>query len=197
MAYHDDFPELTLLSVDEWREWLSQQHAKATGVWLVFHKKSSPTQGLRYPEAVDEALCWGWIDSLTQRIDEFRYRQVFTPRKPRSEWSGLNKRKVAGLMAGGRMQPVGLAAIEVAKANGAWTAMDAVEAHQLPDDLEAAFAAAPRARACFEGLAPSKRKMILHWLRAAKRDATREARVRSIVESLAEGYMPGPLARND
>jgi uncharacterized protein YdeI (YjbR/CyaY-like superfamily) len=139
-------PEFCPKDLADWRRWLKKHHAKSEGVWLVFYKKASGKQGLTYSEAVDEALCWGWIDSKMNPIDEERYKQVYTPRKPGSVWSALNKRKIAAMEAQGRMQPTGRARIDAAMADGSWGKFDGVEALEIPPELAqplAANAAAP------------------------------------------------------
>ncbi|MCW5964904.1 MAG: YdeI/OmpD-associated family protein [Bryobacterales bacterium] len=194
MAQLDLLSEFCPKDPAEWRGWLRRNHATAPGIWLVFFKKASGKQGLRYAEAVEEALCWGWIDSKVQSLDEESFRQVFTRRNPTSVWSAVNKRKVDALIREGRMRPPGLAAIELAKGNGAWESLDAVEALELPEDLKRLFTQQPEVAAKFHALAKSKRKGILYWLLAAKRSSTRETRLAAIATSLEAGNLPGPLA---
>lgn len=194
MAILSELQEICPDGVEAWRKWLKKHHTRADGVWLVFFKKSSGRQGLSYSMAVEEALCWGWIDSKVQPLDEERYRQVFTPRKAGSVWSALNKRRVAAMVDEGRMQAAGLAKIDAARRDGSWTLLDAVESLELPPDLLKAFQGDPQAAAAFEALAQSRRKMVLHWLMTAKREATRQARIAEIVRELLGGRLPGPLA---
>jgi uncharacterized protein YdeI (YjbR/CyaY-like superfamily) len=176
----------------EWRAWLAENHAASTGVWLVYPKKSSGLPGPSYEEAVEEALCFGWIDSRVRPLDERRRLQWFSPRRPGSIWSAPNKARVARLLAAGRMAPAGLAKIEAAKADGSWEILDKVDALEMPEDLVAALAAAPGAEAGFAGLAASIRKPLLYWLLSAKRPATRVRRIAALVEAAAEGRPPSP-----
>ena len=128
-----------------WRAWLAQHHADSPGVWLIIHKKNSPQTGVTYQEAVEEALCFGWIDSKTITLDETRFRQIFTPRKPRGTWAKSNKERVARLIEQGLMTSAGLTAIELAKANGTWTALDAGDEQIVPNDFADALAVHPSA----------------------------------------------------
>ncbi len=164
-----------------WRRWLAKHHDRSPGVWLVFDKKSSRADRLAYADSVEEALCFGWIDSTMRPIDGDRYKQLFTPRKPKSVWSRTNKERVERLTATGLMTPAGLARIEDAKRTGAWTALDAVEAMIIPPDLEAALAANPTASKHFHAFSPSARKGYLYWLNGAKRPETRAARLAEVI----------------
>jgi len=166
----------------EWREWLAANHASSPGVWLIVHKKNSPEPGVSYAEAVEEALCFGWIDSKTQTLDETRFRQVFTPRKPDSVWAKSNKERVARLSEQGLMTPAGLAAIEIAKSNGAWSAYDAIDELTVPDDFASALAADPAAERHWNAFSPSVKKNILSFILSAKRPETRAGRIARTVE---------------
>lgn len=172
----------------EWRKWLRANHAKSSGIWLVFLKGKD--RQLSYNDAVEEALCFGWIDSLMKSIDERSYRQLFTPRKPKSHWSALNKQRVASLMERGLMAAPGLAIIEEAKKNGAWTAIDHVEALTMPADLKRAFASNRKAKAFFDSCAPSRRKGMLHWINNVKSAKLRAERVAHVVSQCAKGLSP-------
>jgi uncharacterized protein YdeI (YjbR/CyaY-like superfamily) len=169
------------------RDWLAANHASSPGAWIVYHKGASPTRGITYDEAVEEALCFGWIDSQVKAIDEHRFRQRYTPRRPGSTWSKLNKERVARLVESGAMTPAGLAKIDAAKRDGSWSALDSVEALEEPEDLAAALDAVPRARRFFDALPPSSRKPTLWWVVSAKRPGTRARRIALIVERSAEG----------
>jgi uncharacterized protein YdeI (YjbR/CyaY-like superfamily) len=159
-----------------WRAWLEANHATVAGAWLVTWRRGfGPV--LDYGEAVEEALCFGWVDSRAGKVDERRSKLYFSPRKPTTGWSASNKERVERLIAEGRMAPAGLAAIERAKANGAWTALDAVEQGIIPDDLAAALAERPPAATNFEAFPKSVRRAILLWISQAKRPETRAARV--------------------
>ena len=182
----DRLPSVEARNRAAWRAWLRRHHRTAPGAWLVYHKKHSDTPSVTYEEAVQEALCYGWIDSLVRALDRDRYRQLFTPRKPRSTWSQANKRRVARLLAEGRMQPAGLAKIEAAKANGSWRSLDAVESLTIPADVRRAFAAEGDALRHFRGYAASLRKGVLYWLASAKRPETRALRLAKLVAYAAE-----------
>jgi len=166
----------------QWRQWLQAHHHQRDGVWLVYYKKSAATPTLTWSEAVDEALCVGWIDSQAKPIDAEKYQQFFSPRKPTSGWSRVNKQKVHRLLAEGMMTPAGLAAIETAKQNGSWTLLDEVEALRLPADLEQAFAQQPAARSYFLQLSRTAQRAALLGLVLAKRPATRQKRLLAILE---------------
>ncbi|HEX9695067.1 MAG TPA: YdeI/OmpD-associated family protein [Actinomycetota bacterium] len=159
-----------------WRSWLARNHATSTGVWLVSFKKSTGKQRLSYEDSVEESLCFGWIDSLAKPFDGERSMQLFTPRKPKGNWSATNKRRVAALIAAGLMTERGMAAIEVAKRNGAWTAGDDAENLIVPADLRRALAAAKASRN-FGAFSPSSRRAILFWIGSAKRSETRAKRI--------------------
>lgn len=186
----DDRPLLHVQSRAEWRAWLAEHHAESPGVWLALDKKGAPTPGLVYDDAVEEALCFGWIDSVVRTLDEFHFKELFTPRKPRSTWARTNKERVERLIAQGLMTPAGLAAIEVAKQNGSWESLDEVEAETIPDDLAAALAAAPGAAEKFSALSSSKRRLALYWIGTAKRPETRAARIAKTVDAALEGRGP-------
>lgn len=164
-----------------WRDWLAENHDKATGIWLVYHKKNSGTPSVSYDEAVEEALCYGWIDSVPNKMDEARYKQLFSPRRPKSPWSRVNKIRIEQLLANGLMMPPGQQKIDAAKADGSWTLLDAVEDLVIPDDLRAALDAVPAASAFFSAFAPSYQKGILWWVVSAKRPETRQARIEKTV----------------
>ena len=172
---------------ETWRAWLEANHATSRGVWLVTWPPRSGRVGLAYEAAVEEALCFGWIDSTAGRFDDDRGKQYFSPRKPRSPWSASNKARVARLIAEGRMTPAGLAAIEQAKANGIWEISDRVERLEIPDDLAAALAAHPPAAANFAAFPPTARKQMLWWVAEAQRPATRASRIAAIAQAAAEG----------
>src|SRR4051794_21601924 len=169
-----------------WRAWLAANHESSPGCWLVYYKKESGRPTVTYDEAVEEALCYGWIDSRPNKMDEQRYRQLFTPRKPKSAWSTINKGRVEKLEAAGLIEPAGRRAIELAKANGSWNAYDAFEDTSVPPELEAAFAANPTAAATFERYTENIKKQTLAYVRNAKRDETRAKRVTEVIEA-AEG----------
>lgn len=189
-----DPPELTVADVDAWRAWLADHVDAQAGVWLVLAKKGTtdPTR-LRYDEALEEALCQGWIDGQVRRRDEATYRQRFTPRRTRSLWSRRNVEIVGRLTAEGRMRPAGLAEVARAQADGRWDAAYAGPATmEVPADLAAALAADPAARALFDVLSGQNRYAILHRVTTAVRPDTRARRIEQLVAQLARGETPYP-----
>lgn len=170
----------------EWRDWLQANHATSPGIWLIYYKRGSGKPRVEYADAVEEALCFGWIDSKANTIDDERSMQMFTPRKAKSPWSKLNKTRIEALMAQGLMTPAGLAKIEAAKQDGSWTALDAVEALTVPADLQEALAANETARLNFEAFSKSARKTILWWIESAKRPETRAKRIEETVTLAAQ-----------
>lgn len=187
MAVPDSFAQAHPLTRAAWREWLTQHHASSPGVWLIYFKKASGQPRVGYDEAVEEALCFGWIDSLPRKLDADRTMLLFTPRKPRSGWSKVNKARLLHLEQAGLLMPAGRAAIARAQANGAWESLDAAEAGQVPADLAAALQQNPAAAASFARFSPSSRKMILTWLLGAKRSETRAKRLSETVRLAALG----------
>ena len=183
MSALDDAPWVETDDRAAWRAWLEANHATATGAWLVTRRARSGRVGLDYEAAVEEALCFGWVDSTTGRVDDDRGKQYFAPRKGRSVWAATNKARVERLIAGGRMAPAGLAAIERAKANGSWEILDSVERLEVPGDLAAALEAHPPAAPNFAAFPPSARKMLLGWIAVAIRPETRAARIRQVAEA--------------
>jgi uncharacterized protein YdeI (YjbR/CyaY-like superfamily) len=184
----DALPELILRDAAAWRTWLGA-HYEEPGVWLVLAKKghTEPT-ALSYEQALDEALCHGWIDGQVGRRDEGTYRQRFTPRRARSQWSERNVGKVERLLAEGRMHPAGLAAVAQAKEQGSWDAAYPGQASiEVPADLADALAAEPAARAIFEGLSSQNRYAVLYRIHSAKRSDTRARRIERFVGMLARG----------
>jgi uncharacterized protein YdeI (YjbR/CyaY-like superfamily) len=179
---------------EAWRAWLAENHARETELWLVYYKKHTGKPSVAQPDAVEEALCYGWIDSIVRTIDDERYMQKYTPRKDKSNWSALNKKRVAKLIRQGKMTPAGQAKIDAAKKNGSWSRLDAVEQRaEMPPELEKALGRNKKARAFFEELAPSHKKQYIWWIASAKRDETRKKRVRETVKRLAAGRKPGMM----
>lgn len=175
---------LTFANRREWRAWLRANHARETEAWLVHFKKGFPAETLSYEEAVEEALCYGWIDGLLRRLDERRYVLRYSPRKPNSIWAESNKRRVERLIREGRMAAAGLAMVRAAKASGEWQA--AARREQVdhpPVELLRALRAAG-ALAAFRRLTPSQRKQHIYAVMSAKTEATRGKRVRAIVQML-------------
>jgi uncharacterized protein YdeI (YjbR/CyaY-like superfamily) len=182
-------------SPQHWREWLKAHHATRQSVWLVYYKKVANQPSLTWSQAVDEALCFGWIDSQAKPLDGERYQQYFSRRKPTSGWSKVNKEKVARLIAEGRMTTAGLASIEIAQQNGSWTILDEATALVLPADLALALQNVPAANSYFLSLSNSARQNMLQWVALAKRPATRQQRIAEIVESAAQQLKPKPFRR--
>lgn len=177
-------------SAAEWRLWLQENHSKENAVWLVFHKVKSGIPSVSYDEAVDEALCFGWIDSKAQSVDQISHRQFFSKRKPKSVWSRVNKAKIAKLMEEGRMTEAGIKCIETAKMNGSWTILDEVEELRIPDDLKNELEKFPEANKYFELLSRSTKRNMLQWLVMAKKEETRKTRISEIVEKAKENKKP-------
>jgi uncharacterized protein YdeI (YjbR/CyaY-like superfamily) len=185
----DDAPRVHLESAGEWRAWLAANHASVDGAWLVSWRAPTGRPFVTWDEAVDEALCFGWIDATRQSIDDERSEQWFCPRRKGSGWSRINKDRITRLGAEGRLAPAGLVVIESAKADGTWTLYDQVEALVVPDDLAVALDGVG-ARAAWDELAPSLRKQALVQLVLAKRPETRAKRVLLIVGRMAAGERP-------
>ncbi|MEO8611186.1 MAG: YdeI/OmpD-associated family protein [Chloroflexota bacterium] len=170
---------------EEWRAWLLQNHNTSAGIRLIYYKKGSGKPRVAYEEAVEEALCFGWIDSVTNVIDDERYMQLFSPRKPKSPWSKVNKVRIEKMVAQGLMTDAGLQKIESAKADGSWSSYDGVDDLQVPDDLAQALAANETANQYFHAFSNSSKKIILWWITSAKRPETRQKRITETVK-LAE-----------
>jgi len=174
----------------DWRKWLELNHIKKEGVWLILYKKKSPNYNLSWSESVDEALCSGWIDSVKKTIDNEKYKQYFSKRKAKSNWSKVNKDKVKTLIEQGLMKEEGYKSIEIAKENGSWTILDEVEALVIPDDLKEEFANYKGSLEYFDSLSKSVKKILLHWVVSAKRTETREKRIIEIAESAGKNLKP-------
>lgn len=172
-----DCPRLVVTSAAQLRDWLSINHDSADGIWLVTYKKAQGDLHVPYEEVVRQALCFGWIDSQGKALDDSRSQLLLTPRKPKSNWSGPNKARVAELTAAGLMHPAGLAMVELAKQTGTWTALDDVEALVEPAELTAALDVDPTARNHWEAFPRSTRRAILEWIGSAKRPETRKKRI--------------------
>lgn len=177
-----------------WRKWLAKNHAKLKGIWLIFDKKSSRVDRLDYAHAVEEALCFGWIDSTLRPLDHAQYMQLFTPRKPKSGWSKLNKDRVARLTEQGLITKSGFDAIELAKKNGSWAHLDEIEAMIVPPDLAAALKAKQVALRNFEAFPRFSRKQFLYWVNGGKREETRKHRTKIVVELAAKNERLSPEA---
>ena len=188
--------ELLVPDATAWRDWLSDNHASSPGVWLVLTKKGGRVTALDYPAALDEALCFGWIDGQVGRRDEGSMRQRFTPRRPRSAWSRRNVEHIARLAAEGRLTPAGQAAVDAAKADGRWQAAYAgPAANELPDDLAAALAASLAAQAMWDVLTSQNRYAITYRVTQVKRAETRQRRIAEFVAMLERGETIHPQRR--
>lgn len=186
-----DYPILAFASEAEWESWLSENGALAPGIWLRFYKKASGIASVNYAQALDVALCYGWIDSQVQKGDEQSYLQKFTPRKKRSLWSQVNREKVAKLIAAERMQPSGQAEIDKAKANGQWEQAYASFSNiEVPGDLQAQLDQDPDTKTFFESLTKTQRYSLLMPLSIAKKPETRERRLSKALELLRERKKP-------
>lgn len=179
-----------------WRQWLEKNHTSSPGIWLIYYKKESGKPRVSYDESVEEALCFGWIDSLPRKLDEERSMLKFTPRKPKSVWSQLNKTRVEKLIEAKLMMPAGLAAIETAKKNGSWDTLtnsdNAAATNTIPADLEKLFSKNKNAKEHFQNFSVSIRKQFLSWIDSAKRPETRIARLQQTVLMAAANKKPGP-----
>lgn len=165
------------LSITEWRAWLIEHHQREEGIWLITYKKATGKPRIDYDAAVTEALCFGWIDSKPNKLDDERSLLWFAPRKPGTGWSRLNKERIARMIAAGKMAPAGLAKVEAAKADGSWAALDAIENLEVPEDLAAALAEYPNAATHFDAFPRSVKRGILEWIASAKRAETRAKRI--------------------
>ena len=174
-----------------WRSWLEKNHAKCDGVWLIYYRASTGKRRLSWEDAVREALCFGWIDSKVKPIDGERYKQIFTPRKPRSVWSKINKQHIAELTESDLMTDAGLRAVDVAKENGAWSLLEPVDALIVPADLESALRGSKRAREAYEALSNSAKRAVLYPLYSVKREETRAKRLADALGALESGESLG------
>ena len=165
----------------EWRKWLEKNHTRNEGVWLISYKKATGKPRVDYDESVEEALCFGWIDSKGNKLDDKRSMLWFAPRKAGTGWSKLNKERVARLIQAKRLAPAGLAKINAAKKDRSWNALDAVEALEIPSDLEEAFSKNETARGYFEAFPRSAKRAILEWISSAKKSETRAKRIEETV----------------
>lgn len=177
-------------SLGDWREWLKINHKTERSVWVICYKKDSDKPSLAWSDLVDEALCFGWIDSTRRAIDDEKFKQYFSKRKPNGTWSKINKEKVELLIADGRMTEAGLELIRIAKENGSWNILDDVEALIVPEDLKTAFEGNNEAKEFYEDLSKSLKKQILSWLVFAKREETRKKRIDEIIDATSKGIIP-------
>jgi len=177
---------------EEWRKWLAKNHDRKKGIWLIYYKKHTGKPRIPYEDAVEEAICFGWIDSTVKKIDEEKYAQKFTPRKSRSRWSELNKKRAEKMIKLGKMTEAGLVKIREAKENGEWY-KEAPKSQfpAVPLEFKKALAASKKAREYFNSLAPSYRKQYIGWIAAARREETRKNRVMEAVSLLEQNQKLG------
>jgi uncharacterized protein YdeI (YjbR/CyaY-like superfamily) len=175
-------------TVDEWRAWLARHHESESEVWLVFHKRHTGQPSIDYKDALDEALCFGWVDSLIKRLDEARYARKFTPRKPDSKWSAINRKRYAELKASGRLQPAG---IRRAPTDRIAEAPRLPRSTAVPAYIQRTLKQHPKAWATFERLAPSHRRNYVLWIDTAKREETKARRLEEAIRLLAAGKTLG------
>ena len=188
MLHDDDLLQLAFASDADWEAWLQEHHERSSGVWVKIAKKGSGIPTVAYPEVLDTALCFGWIDGHRKALDDLYFLQRFTPRRPRSRWSKINRDKAEALIAAGRMRPAGLAEVERAKADGRWAAAYEGQARiAVPDDLQAELDTRPEAAAFFAQLSSQNRYSILYRLQDAKRPETRARRLAQFVAMLEKG----------
>ena len=186
-----DYPTMPFESQSTWEAWLAKNHQKADGVWIKFAKKASGIPSVNYAQALDVALCYGWIDGHLKRVDDDYYIQKFTPRRARSKWSKVNISKVEKLIAEGKMKTAGYAEIERAKADGRWdAAYDSPSTATVPPDLEAALDKNKAAKELFGKLTSGQRYSILYAIQDAKRPETRVRRIEKFVTMLSKGERP-------
>ena len=177
----NDRPLIEFSSRQALRQWLQENHATAGTFWLVTYKKHVAERYVPYGAVVEELLCFGWIDSRTRRVDDDRTMLLVSPRKPGSTWSAANKKRVAAIERQGLMQEAGRRLVESAKADGSWSFLDDIERLEMPADLDRAFAKSKRARQNYDAFNPSAKKVILLWIKTAKRAETRTKRIRETV----------------
>lgn len=192
-AMADMSTDLYMTNREDWRAWLEQYHETAHEIWLVYYKKHTGKPSIPYDDAVEEALCYGWIDSRVKRIDEERYTQKYTPRKKNSVWSKTNKARVAKMIRQGRMTDAGLAKVRQAKANGEWekAAGSVPETLRMPPDVHQALAANPQAFHNVQHFTPSYQNRYLVWITSAKRAETRQKRIQDMIRRAEQNRKPG------
>ena len=178
-------------SRNTWREWLASNVDRREGLWVVYRKKSSSLDGPAYDDLVEEALCFGWIDSRVRRVDDDRMMQWFSPRREGGLWSALNKERIERLVLAGHMTEIGQVAIDRAKADGSWSQLDEVDALVVPPDLQTALEATPEGLTAYDALGDSVKKQYLWWIHSAKRPATRANRIEETIRRLSSEDVNG------
>jgi uncharacterized protein YdeI (YjbR/CyaY-like superfamily) len=184
--------QLNVRTLSEWTSWLEKHREISSGVWLVFYRKDSGKPSLTYEEAIEEALCYGWIDSIIKKVDEECYLRKFTPRKDDSKWSDLNKKRVEKLIRENRMTDYGLAKVEIAKKVGIWDNPEEPRPQfVMHEDFQAALDQHPRALEFFNNLNKADRQQYIYWVASAKREETRDKRIKESLELLQKGQKLG------
>ncbi|MFQ6084488.1 MAG: YdeI family protein [Candidatus Aminicenantia bacterium] len=184
--------QLYVKTRDEWKNWLSKHHNRETEVWLIFFKKETRKPSIEYGAAVEEALCFGWIDSIIKKIDDTKYARKFTPRKDNSKWSELNKKRTEKMIREGRMTEFGLVKIDAAKKAGYWDKLESPDiSFDLPLEFEQALAQNKKANENFKKLAPTYQKQYIGWIAVAKRQETKERRIKESIVLLQKGEKLG------
>ena len=190
-----DYKKIHPKTRSQWRQWLEKNHSTSPGIWLIYYKTETGNRKFSYADAVEEALCFGWIDSLPRKLDDKRAMLKYSPRKPKSVWSKINKERIDRLIKNKMMTDAGLAKIELAKINGSWNTLNASDLHAdnntLPSDLENALSKDKTALNNFKSFSTSYRKQFLFWIDSAKRPETRQARVKQTVLMAAANRKPG------
>ena len=181
---------LRVQSIGRWREWLDQHHASASEVWLIFYKRHAGITSIDYEDALDEALCYGWVDSLVKRLDDRRYARKFTPRRADSRWSEKNRKRYAELRAGGRLRPAGIDRPPTDRGYDPRPPRLPLPS-KLPPYIQAALRDHPAARRHFEALAPSHRRRYVAWIDSARREETKQRRLKEAIRLLAGGHLLG------
>ena len=181
---------LLVRTLDQWRDWLAKHHASESEVWLIFHKRNTGAAAIDYKDALDEALCFGWVDSLVKRLDDRRYARKFTPRRPDSRWSAVNRKRYAELEAEGRLKPSGVERPPTKRGYGPRPQRLALPS-KLPAYIQAALKSNPTALRHFEALAPSHRRRYFAWIESAKREETKLRRLEEAIRLLASGKVLG------
>ena len=184
-------PRTSARDAKTWRKWLERNHTSAREVWLVFSRKHTGRACVSYEEAVHEALCFGWIDGIKKRVDDDHYTYRFSPRRPGSKWSLINRKRAEALLADGRMAVAGLAAVEEARRRGAWAAARVKRPDHMSDLLRAVLASTPRASAAWDALSPSRQRLFKLWVNEAAREETRQRRAHEVLVRVLGGRRPG------
>jgi uncharacterized protein YdeI (YjbR/CyaY-like superfamily) len=187
MAVMDKNPaEFSARDRQVWREWLEKNHATEKSVWLIMEHRDSPVPGVNYDDAVEEAICFGWIDSRPRKRDATSSLLLFSQRKPTSKWSQKNRERAERMIRAGLMKEAGLRMVALAKTSGTWTALEDVQKNVIPDDLQAALDASLRAKEYFIAFPASSKRIILEWIQNAKKPETRQMRIDETVRLAAE-----------